>query len=59
MERKDGNNTRGCKGELDIEPQRDDDASPMQSYRCMFETYLLNVDFSSSAQVKILFLSFF
>ena len=47
----------GAKGELDIEPQRDDDASPMPSYRCMFETYLLNVHFSSSAQVKVQFRS--
>ena len=36
--------------QLDVDPQRDDDASPMPTYMC--ETYL-NVDFSSSAQVKI------
>ena len=39
------------KVQLDVDPQRDDDASPMSTYRCMFETYLN--DFSSSAQVKI------
>ena len=35
---------------LDVDPGRDDDASPMSSYRCMLRTYMN--DFSSLAQVK-------
>ena len=45
--------------ELDIDPRRDDDASPMSSHRCMLRTSYLNVDFSSSAQVKFNFKLFF
>ena len=39
---------------LDFDPQRDDDASPMSTYRCILrvKTYL-NVDLSSLAQVRI------
>ena len=37
---------------LDVDPQRDEDTSPMSTYRCMLN---LNVDLSSSAQVKFNF----
>ena len=36
---------------LDVDPRRDDDASPMSSYRVLVETYLN--DFISLAKVKI------
>ena len=38
---------------LDVDPHRDDDASPMSTYRCMLRPRYLNVDLISSAQVKI------
>ena len=37
----------------ELDPQRDDDASPMSTYRCMLRPSYLNVDLNSSAQVKI------
>ena len=41
------------KSKLDVDPQKNNDASPMSTYRCSYVETYLNVDFRSSAQVKI------